>query len=84
MQSGVREDIRFFDVRQVAKKLGVSEQMVYKSIQQGKLPAISIGSMYRITDEDLAQFLRQGRQKARDRAARRAAELAAERETMRE
>jgi len=80
MQPGVRGDVRFFDVNQVAQKLGVSTQMIYKSIQQGKLPAIFIGSRYRMTDEDLAQFLSQGRQKARDRAAGRAAKLAAKRE----
>jgi excisionase family DNA binding protein len=40
----------------VAKQLGVSRQTVYNWIKSGKLPAVQVGSVYRVTQEVVDAF----------------------------
>ena len=40
-----------------ATKLGVTSQTVRLWIQEGKLPAIKVGSRYRIKEDDLSKVL---------------------------
>lgn len=44
-------------VKDVAKRLNVSEGAIYKAIQNGALEHHRFGAAIRVTDEQLAEFL---------------------------
>lgn len=48
----------FLSVKEVAKHLRVSERSVFRYIHDGKLAASKVG-YWRISQDDLAQFLQQ-------------------------
>lgn len=43
---------------EIAEKLRINEQTVLKHIREGKLGAHKIGRVYRITQQDLTEYLR--------------------------
>ncbi len=47
----------FLTVRQLADKLAVRPLMIYRLVEQGKLPAIRIGRIIRFDPDDVAAFL---------------------------
>jgi excisionase family DNA binding protein len=47
--------------KEVAERLGVSQSMVYKLVSAGALRAVYVGRLPRISVEDLALFVEQGR-----------------------
>ena len=49
---------RFLTVAEVADLLRVSSMTVYRLIEAGALRALRVGKSFRITTEDLDQFLR--------------------------
>lgn len=49
---------QFWNVRELAKYLDVSERTVERLIASGKLKAVRIGRLLRISDDDLQEFLR--------------------------
>jgi excisionase family DNA binding protein len=51
----MREEI--FTVREVADRLRVTEQVVYKWLQAGKLKGIKVGRHWRVRESDLERFL---------------------------
>src|SRR5215213_8547194 len=42
---------------EVARRLGVSEKTARRMVKSGKLPAVFIGGAYRVSEEDLAEYL---------------------------
>jgi len=46
-----------FTVREVADRLRVTEQVVYKWLQAGKLKGIKVGRHWRVRESDLERFL---------------------------
>ena len=46
-----------FTVREVADRLRVTEQVVYKWLQTGKLKGIKVGRHWRVRESDLERFL---------------------------
>lgn len=48
---------QFFTVKQLADKLAVRPLMIYRLVEQGKLPAIRIGRIIRFDPDDVAAFL---------------------------
>lgn len=48
-------------VKAVARRLDVSEDMIYKLIRSGQLAAIRIGTEYRISEEDYADYISRAR-----------------------
>lgn len=44
-------------VEQVAEKLCITRQTIWKYIRDGRLPATSFGKYYRIKKADLEQFI---------------------------
>ncbi|MED2257153.1 helix-turn-helix domain-containing protein [Brevibacillus parabrevis] len=50
-------DDKHYSVNQVAEKLNVQPQLVYKWIHQGKLSAVKLGgSVIRISEKELISF----------------------------
>lgn len=47
-----------YTLKQVAELLQVSKQTIYNYIKAGKLQATKTGKEYRITDEQLEQFVK--------------------------
>jgi excisionase family DNA binding protein len=47
----------FYTVEEVAKMLRVSEATVRRLIKSGQLKAVSVGNQFRISQEDLDEFL---------------------------
>ena len=48
-------------IREVAEALSLSREMIYKLAKQGKIPAIQIGSSWRIHREDFESWLKNKR-----------------------
>ena len=52
----------FYTIQQVMSLLQVSDETVYRYIRSGKLRAIRIGGLWRVSREALNEFLDNGRQ----------------------
>ena len=48
---------KFLTLEEVAELLGVNYQLIYRLIRSGELPAIRLGRIYRVTEEDLDAYL---------------------------
>jgi excisionase family DNA binding protein len=51
---------RFLTVAEVADTLRVSTMTVYRLIKAGDLRAVRVGKSYRLTDDDVDQYLAAG------------------------
>lgn len=51
---------------QVAERLQVTIRTVYQWLADGDLPAFKLGRAWRISEEDLQEFLKQRKRKGRD------------------
>ena len=51
---------RFLTVSEVADALRVSTMTVYRLIKSGDLRAVRVGKSYRLTDDDVDQYLADG------------------------
>jgi excisionase family DNA binding protein len=47
----------FYLVREMAKRLRVSDMTIYRYIKAGKISAFKIGKEFRITEEEFSKFL---------------------------
>ena len=47
----------FLSLEEVADKLGVTYQLVYKLARSGDLPAVRLGKLYRVSTADLNAYL---------------------------
>ena len=47
----------YYSIKEVANKLKVAYLTVYRWIQSGKLKAVKAGKQYRITQEELNNFI---------------------------
>jgi putative molybdopterin biosynthesis protein len=50
--------VKLYTVREVAEKLRVKSATVYSWIKKGKLAAIRVGRLLRITEEQIDSFVR--------------------------
>ena len=50
-------DIRFYTPQEVADMLRLRVQTVYEYIRMGKLQAARFGNRYRISEDDIQQFI---------------------------
>jgi len=48
---------KFMTLEDVADLLGVNYQLIYRLVRAGELPAIRLGRIYRVTQEDLDAYL---------------------------
>ncbi len=51
------DEKEFLSLEDVADKLGVTYQLVYKLARSGELPAVRLGKLYRVAREDLMAYL---------------------------
>lgn len=54
------EKITVYTLKEVAEILKVSRQTIYNYLKAGRLKATKIGKEYRVTKEDLEEFIRLG------------------------
>jgi len=52
------ENKKYMAIEDVAEMLGVNYQLIYRLIRSGDLPAIRLGRIYRVTQEDLNTYLK--------------------------
>ena len=48
---------KYLALEDVADMLGVNYQLIYRLVRSGELPAIKLGRIYRVTEEDLQDYL---------------------------
>lgn len=56
--------MQFLTIDEVAEKLKVSRRTVYEWVRAGKLEAVKVGSLWRISEQALQDFLVKGNRKA--------------------
>lgn len=47
----------YMSLEEVADKLGVTYQLIYRLVRSGELPAARLGKLYRVSREDLDAYL---------------------------
>ena len=58
-QSDARlSDVRFLTVAEVATVMRVSKMTVYRLVHGGELPAVRVGRSFRVTEDDVNEYLR--------------------------
>jgi excisionase family DNA binding protein len=51
-------DVRFLTVAEVATVMRVSKMTVYRLVHGGELPAVRVGRSFRVTEDDVNEYLR--------------------------
>ncbi len=51
-------DPKFLTVAEVAAMMRVSKMTVYRLVHNGELPAVRVGRSFRVTEEDVDEYLR--------------------------
>jgi excisionase family DNA binding protein len=57
-------EVQFLTVAEVASVMGVSKMTVYRLISSGHLPAIHVGSSFRVPEQAVHEYLRESSQAA--------------------
>jgi excisionase family DNA binding protein len=48
---------RYLSIQEVAERLGVCDRTIRRAIKSGELRSVLVGSRYRISEEDLHNYL---------------------------
>ena len=56
--SGDLSDPKFLTVAEVAAMMRVSKMTVYRLVHGGELPAVRVGRSFRVTEDDVNEYLR--------------------------
>ena len=48
----------FLTIAEVAAKMRVSKMTVYRLVHSGELPAVRVGRSFRVTEDDVNEYLR--------------------------
>lgn len=51
-------DSTFLTVAEVAARMRVSKMTVYRMVHNGELPAVRLGRSFRVTEEDVNNYIR--------------------------
>ena len=57
-QSGDLSESKFLTIAEVAAKMRVSKMTVYRLVHGGELPAVRVGRSFRVTEDDVNEYLR--------------------------
>ena len=52
------DGVRFCTVAEVAARMRVSKMTVYRLVHNGDLPAVRVGRSFRVTEDDVNEYLR--------------------------
>ena len=52
-------DVVFLTIAEVAAKMRVSKMTVYRLVHNGELPAVRVGRSFRVTEDDVNEYLAQ-------------------------
>lgn len=63
------ENTKFYSLEEIAEMWGVTYQSIYKLVRSGELEALRIGKVYRVTEPDLAAYLKRQREQVRREVA---------------
>lgn len=56
-QKDQRLEIRLYEIQEIAEALHVTRRTLYNYLKQGRLKAVKIGGIWRVTEENLVDFL---------------------------
>jgi excisionase family DNA binding protein len=51
-------EVKFLTVAEVAATMRVSKMTVYRLVHNGELPAVRVGRSFRVTEDDVNEYLR--------------------------
>jgi excisionase family DNA binding protein len=51
-------EVKFMTVAEVAAMMRVSKMTVYRLVHNGELPAVRVGRSFRVTEDDVNEYLR--------------------------
>jgi excisionase family DNA binding protein len=51
-------EAQFLTIAEVAAKMRVSKMTVYRLVHSGELPALRVGRSFRVTEDDVNEYLR--------------------------
>ena len=51
-------EVRFLTIAEVAAMMRVSKMTVYRLVHSGELPAVRVGRSFRVTEDDVDEYLR--------------------------
>ena len=57
-RSGDISEVKFLTVAEVAATMRVSKMTVYRLVHNGDLPAVRVGRSFRVTEDDVNEYLR--------------------------
>ena len=52
-------EVRFLTVAEVAAVMRVSKMTVYRLVHNGELPAVRVGRSFRVSEDDVNEYLKQ-------------------------
>ena len=55
---GDMSEAQFLTIAEVAAKMRVSKMTVYRLVHGGELPAVRVGRSFRVTEDDVNEYLR--------------------------
>jgi excisionase family DNA binding protein len=55
---GDMSDVVFLTIAEVAARMRVSKMTVYRLVHNGELPAVRVGRSFRVTEDDVNDYLR--------------------------
>ena len=56
--SGDISEVKFLTIAEVAAMIRVSKMTVYRLVHNGDLPAVRVGRSFRVSEEDVHEYLR--------------------------
>lgn len=56
--SGDISEVKFLTIAEVAAVMRVSKMTVYRLVHGGELPAVRVGRSFRVSEEDVNEYLR--------------------------
>ena len=56
--AGDISEVKFLTVAEVASVMRVSKMTVYRLVHSGELPAVRVGRSFRVTEDDVNEYLR--------------------------
>ena len=55
---GDMSEAQFLTIAEVAARMRVSKMTVYRLVHSGELPAVRVGRSFRVTEDDVDEYLR--------------------------